>query len=912
MHLTKTKLLNPAVFKKSIADSKKLSIAPFKATIKNALEQLNIHQKQGTSASDLVRHYTWMIDQLTIIIWDHHISQHQCETVPTLVAVGGYGRGELHPYSDVDLMILLADEDYKQAQNLVESFIRFLWDIGLEIGHSVRSIKDCVKEAKADITIYTNLLEARLLSGETELLSQMNDKIRAPRMWGSEKYANGKIEEQRQRHQRYEDTAYSLEPNLKESPGGLRDLQTILWIYNRHYGVQSFKQMNEQDLISDDEYRILIRARNILWKIRVGLHLITGRREDRLLFDTQRQLAKEFGYHDTNANLAVEQLMKRYYRTAKQVIYLNELLLSNFRVSVGKRFSLSSGKILNDRFLLKHKMIEIRDREVFATEPSAMIELFGLMQKHKINAIHPDTIRSIRANLDKVNAQFRSNPKTQSAFIDLFKHDGIELTNALVRMNAYGLLGAYLPVFGSIVGQMQHDLFHVYTVDGHTLKVIENLTRLRKYPDEFPPASEVLNKLEKPERLFLGALFHDIAKGRGGDHSELGAEDAFQFCVDHGLDENDAELVSWLVLQHLRMSHFSQRRDISDPDVVQEFAEIVGDLEHLDNLYLLTFADIRGTSPKVWSAWKGQLLLDLYLSTHKALRLGAGQPIDAKKRIANDQKAAMQLIVEQVGEKQTNPEIVKQFWETLPKDYFIRNEPYYLAWHASSLIQSSAMNIPLVSVRYSERLEANMVFVFAPETNNLLTEVTGSFDLLDLNIIEARLQLTSNGLALYTFVALVSEPEQAAKNDYIEFLEQRLRSYILEYDEAKPISRYNASRALKHFPIKPSVSFSFKASSYTTMEVIAQDQPGLLHKVARVLKRHNLVLLSARIATFGERAEDIFYIRNGDHSPVTGEDILLQLEQQICAALDTSESDKSKLNKKTSKQKAQSKITKSA
>ena len=894
MHLGKNKLFNSALFKQSLGSNKTLPITPFKATIKNALEQLNIHQGQGTSASELVKRYTWMVDQLVIIIWEHYLSQYELAHAPTLVAVGGYGRKELHPYSDVDLMILIADDDYQEPRDFIEAFVRFLWDIGLEIGHSVRSIKDCVKESKADITTFTNLLESRLLCGDALLISQMNEKVRAPRIWASAKYADGKVEEQQQRHKRFQDTAYSLEPNLKESPGGLRDLQTILWIYNRHFGVQSFKQMNDQELINDDEYRMLIRARNILWKMRVGLHLITGRREDRLLFDTQRLLANEFGYQDTKANLAVEQLMKRYYRTAQQVIYLNELLLTNFRISFGKRFSISSTKVLNNHFALKHKMIELREANTFEAEPSAMLELFGLMQRHKITAIHPDTIRAIRANLDKVNAQFRGDAKTRAAFIELFKHRGIELTNALVRMNAYGLLGAYLPAFGSIVGQMQHDLFHVYTVDGHTLKVIENLTRLRKYPDEFPTASKVLEALKKAERLFLGALFHDIAKGRGGDHSELGADDAYQFCIDHDLDEGDAQMVSWLVLEHLRMSHFSQRRDISDPGVIKEFAEIVGDIEHLDNLYLLTFADIRGTSPKVWSAWKGQLLLDLYLSTHKVLSEDANQPIDTAKRVANDQQAAMDLIVEQVGDKLSNQSLVKQFWETLPDDYFIRHEPYYLAWHASSLIQSSAMNIPLVSVRFSERLEANMFFVFAPETNNLLTEVTGSFDQLDLNIIEARLQLTSNGLSLYTFTALVSEPGLAAQAEYISFLEQRLRSNILEYDESKPISRFKASRALKHFPIKPSVSFSFAEPSYTTMEVIAQDQPGLLHMVARILKDYNMLLLSARIATFGERAEDIFYIRHGDHTPVIDKKVLDSLELQICKALDTQDKKKNK------------------
>ena len=886
MHFAKSKLLNPAIFKHALGDPANLPIAPFKNAIKSALVQLKEHQNNGISAADLLNKYTWMIDQLVSIAWSRHLMQHPVCSSIELIGVGGYGRRELHPYSDVDLLILLADENYDDAKDLVENFLRFLWDIGLQIGHSVRSVKDCVKEAKADITTMTNLLEARHIAGEKDLFEILDSKIRGSRCWAPEKFFGGKVEEQERRHAQYQDTAYSLEPNLKESPGGLRDLQTILWVYNRHYGVRSFKEMNDQGLINDDEYRLLIRARNILWKMRSGLHLITNRHEDRLLFDTQRKLAEQFGYRDNKARLAVEQLMKRYYRTAKHVIYLNELLLANYRVSHNKRFSLSTGKVLDDNFILKNKMIELRRSDIFEQEPRAMIKLFGLMQDHKITGIHPDTIRAVRANLDAVDTQFRNDPETQKLFLDMFKHKGIGLTNALARMNAYGLLGAYIPTFGAIVGQMQHDLFHVYTVDGHTLKVIENLTRLRKYPDEFEVAGNILEDLYKPERLFIGALFHDVAKGRGGDHSVLGESDAYDFCILHGLSEYDAELVGWLVLCHLMMSHFSQRRDISDPDVIKEFAAIVGDQEHLDNLYLLTMADMRGTSPKVWNAWKGQLLLELYQATRKALHQGVAQPINEEGHVEDYKRLAMELVIEQVGEKNINQEHIHQFWNTLPNDYFIRNEPYYIAWHASSLTNTPAMSVPFVSIRYSERLEANMFFVFAPETNRLLTQVTGSFDRLELNIIEARLQLSANGFALYSFNAVVAEKENATEQGYMEFLEQRLRSLILEREDEKAISRRNASRALKHFPIQPRVSFLFNSKSYTTMEVVAQDQPGFLHNVALVLKEHHLILLSARIATFGERAEDIFYIRHGDHTQVVDAKILKQLESQICQALD--------------------------
>jgi [protein-PII] uridylyltransferase len=890
MHFAKSKLLNPALFKRSLGDSATLPIAPFKKAIKNALSELKEHQKNGISAAELLTKYTWMIDQLVVIAWNHHLRYHPVESPIELIAVGGYGRGQLHPYSDVDLLLLLGDENYDDAKDLVENFLRFLWDIGLDIGHSVRSVKDCIKEARADISTMTNLLEARRLapriSTQDGLFETLDSKIRMLRSWSPEKFFLGKVEEQRQRRTQYQDTAYSLEPNLKESPGGLRDLQTILWVYNRHYGVRSFREMKAQELINDDEYRILIRARNILWKMRSGLHLITNRHEDRLLFDTQRQLAEEFGYQDTKARLAVEQLMKRYYRTVQQVIYLNELLLANYRIVHNKRFSLSSGKVLDDNFILKDKLIEQRKENVFERDPKAMIKLFCLMQDHKITGIHPDTIRAIRANLESVNSDFRNNPESKKLFLQLFKHAGIGLTNALARMNAYGLLGAYIPAFGAIVGQMQHDLFHVYTVDGHTLKVIENLTRLREYTEEFAQATQILDDLYKPERLFLGALFHDIAKGRGGDHSILGESDAYEFCIEHGLSRYDAKLVGWLVLNHLRMSHFSQRRDISDPDVIKEFAAIVGDEEHLDNLYLLTLADIRGTSPKLWNAWKGQLLLQLYDATSQALRQGVARPINVEEHVADDKELAMELIVEQVGEKNVDQEHVQQFWDTLHNDYFIRNEPYYIAWHAGSLISTTAVSIPVVSVRYSERLEASMFFVFAPETNRLLTQVTGSFDQLELNIIEARIQLSSNGFALYSFTAVVPENENATEQDYMSFLERRLRSLILEKDDVKVISRGNSSRALKHFPIEPRVRFLFNSTNYTTMEVVAQDQPGFLHNVALVLKKHNLILLSARIATFGERAEDIFYIRHGNHRPVIDVKIMNQLESEIYLALD--------------------------
>ena len=892
MHFAKSKILNVTTFKnrveKTLRDDGTPALDPFKKAVKRALEQLQKHQNQGVSAAELISKFTWAIDQVVIQAWSSHAHAFKCTEEIELLAVGGYGREELHPHSDVDLLLLVDDKPTDEINLCIEHFLRFLWDIGLDVGHSVRNVKECARESRSDVTVMTNLLEARTLVGGTSRFETVDDQLRKGRIWPAEKFFVAKHEEQEKRHKQHQSTAYSLEPNIKDSPGGLRDLQTILWIYNRHYGVRSFKDMKEQGHIDDDEYRLLIRARNILWRLRSGLHLLAGRHEDRLLFDAQRSLAEDFGYLDNETSLAVEQLMKRYYRTAKQIVYLNEVLLSAYRVKNSSWSILSRHKKLDDDFVLVDKSIATNAPDLFEQKPIAMLKMFALMQEQKITAIHPDTIRSIRANLDKVDNEFRDSEEAKQIFITMFRHEGIGLTNALLRMNAYDLLGAYLPAFGAIVGQMQHDLFHVYTVDGHTLMVMRNLTRLRKYTDEYSVASQILSKLYKPERLFIGALFHDIAKGRGGDHSVLGETDAVDFCLQHGLSEYDAKFVGWLVLNHLMMSHFSQRRDISDPEVIKEFASIVGDIEHLEALYLLTLADIRGTSPKVWNAWKGQLLLDLYTATRNALRAGVEMPADEQEHVDDRKRSAMEKIILQLGESDELRRDTEIFWSTLYNDYFLRNEPFYLAWHVVSLRSSSALNLPLVSVRYSERLEANMLFVVAPASKNLLTRVTHAFDDTEINIIEARMQLTKHGLALYTFNAHILDLSDAKSRPYLDDLEKRIRYIILNTEKSKLISRKRTSRALKHFPIKPYVEFGFDHPKLTALEVEAQDQPGLLHNVALILQEHQIELVNARITTFGERAEDVFFIRRINREPLKDDAQLLDtLKSEIADALST-------------------------
>ena len=882
MAISKQSLFSKKQFAAQLAATKS-PMAVFKTAIKDVREKLKEQYLAKASASDLVEALTWFMDEILRYAWELHENKIPSGQSIALIAVGGYGRGELHPYSDIDIQILLDKENYENNQAFTEEFVRFLWDIGLEVGQSTRSVKDCVKESKADITVMTNLLEARFLLGDETLFEKMDTAIRNPRIWPTEKFFLGKLQEQTDRHTSYNDTAYNLEPNLKEGPGGLRDLQTILWVYNRHYGCRNYNDLRDQGFLRDKGIHNFVRNRNLLWKMRFGLHFLTNRREDRLLFDHQRSLAEQYGYEDTEKHLAVEQLMQRYYQTVKDISLQNELLLERYRIeNTSKLQWLRKPKVINKRFIVRNNTIEISDDNVFKESPYALLEIFLMMQIHEIDNIHPDTIRSIRYNLNLINKKFRNDLRCTSLFIEIFRHP-TGLTHTLRRMNNYGVLGAYIPAWGNIVGQMQHDLFHVYTVDAHTLMVVRNLRRLTTHTDEFPLATELLNSLYKPERLYLGAVFHDIAKGRGGDHSVLGAIDAKDFCLHHQLSEYDAKLVAWLVDKHLYMSHFSQRRDITDPDVVREFANAVGDQEHLDNLYLLTMADIRATSPKVWNAWKGQLLKDLYYATRNALRKGTGKSLNIAEHIDDDKNIALTKL------RQSNIAIdnVQHFWNTLGEDYFLRYTPDDIVWHINCINKNSILEMPIVAVRYSKRYEANQFFILAAETNWLLNEVTGAFEQADIHIIEASINSTSAGFGLYTFTANVPEVELAQKNQYLTHLVKELRNNMLFGQNNRDLKRSFVSRALKHFPIQTSVNFIENNDHHTMMEVIAQDQPGLLHKVAQTLLKHNVRLNNARITTFGERAEDIFFISMQDNAPVTNKTLLAKLSKDLCNTLDS-------------------------
>jgi [protein-PII] uridylyltransferase len=835
-------------------------------------------------APRLVTRHARLVDELLRHAWRRHLRYLPRQVDIALVAVGGFGRGELHPFSDIDLMLLLDKTDPGKVRGFIETFVRFLWDMGLEVGHSVRTLKDCVREAKKDVTVATNLMEARLVIGAAELLRHMQRLTHASRLWPGRKFFAAKLAEQRARHRHFDDTAYNLEPNIKDGPGGLRDIQTVAWVIQRHFAATSLHDLVERDFLSEPEYRALSRGRNFLWRVRTGLHHLANRREDRLLFDHQRALARLFGYKDRRGILAVEQFMKHYYRTVKELSLLNEILLQNFEEAILAR-GRARRRHLNRRFQARGGFLEVTQPRVFERSPFALLELFLVMQQHpELKGVRAGTIRLLRANLHRIDARFRRDLASRALFMEIMRQPR-GITHELRRMNAYGVLGAYLPAFGRIVGQMQHDLFHVYTVDQHSLFVVRNLRRFTvpEFRHEFPLASEIIQHLVKPERLYLAGLFHDVAKGRGGDHSILGEQDTGAFCRLHLLSEYDTRFVSWLVRHHLLMSRTAQREDIADPEATLRFAQAVGDQEHLDNLYLLTVADMRGTSPRVWNVWKGRLLSQLYSAASRLLERGVARPIDLEAHIADLRQEAERRLAPTGFADAT----LRDYWENFEAEYFLRYDAESLAWHARSIVAVSSAGEPVVAVRHSPESGGTEFLVYTPDREGLFAVLTGGFDRLNLSIMEARIHTLKNNFALDTFVVLDQAGEAVADARELARLEQAMREQLRSPRPGRDLAGARLPRPLKHFPIETRVGFSRAPNKpLTLMEVTAQDRPGLLYQVALALQHCRVNLVTAKVSTYGERAEDIFFVNTRDGQPLTDAEQMKCVEAEIVRRLE--------------------------
>ncbi|MCC6472690.1 MAG: [protein-PII] uridylyltransferase [Burkholderiales bacterium] len=791
-----------------------------------------------------------------------------------LLAVGGFGRGELFPHSDVDILVLLPPAPAPALQSKVEEIIARLWDLGLEVGHSARTVAQCAEEAERDVTVRTALLEARLIVGSRSLYRSFSDGTRG--RLERQAFFEAKQLEQEQRHARYQDSPYSLEPNVKDSPGGLRDLQTLRWIAQACQFGRSWADLAARGFMTAGEAAEAARRERFLQGLRIRMHYAAGRREDRLLFDFQDMLARQMGFQPTLAKRPSEQLMQVYYRTAKAVTQLSTILSQNLAVALFPE-SQAQAQPLNERFCMARELLDVRSEDLFEREPRAILESFLLMQRHtELKGMSARTLRALWHARARMDARFRRDPVNRSNFLALLQQPR-GIVHELRRMNQYGILGRYLPVFRRIVGQMQHDLFHVYTVDQHILTVVRNLRRftMMEHAHEYPFCSGLMAGFDKPWLLYVAAIFHDIAKGRGGDHSVLGKAEARRFCRRHDVQPEDAGLVEFLVEHHLTMSAIAQKQDLSDPEVIRRFVETVQSERRLVALYLLTVADIRGTSPKVWNAWKGKLLEDLFRAAHRLIRgeaLGSDQDIRAKQAEA---LRLLQLYGLSEGAQQA-------LWSRLDVAYFIRHDAQDIAWQTRLLHYRADTQAPVVKARLSPAGEGLQVMIYTRDRPKLFAHICGCFGTIGFNIADARIHTTLHGYALDTFQVLGTGTVTHYR-DMIALIEHELAGALAPDAPLPPPVRGRISRQLKHFPIQPEVHIRpDERGQYHLLSVVAGDRPGLLYNIARVLADCGIDLHTAKIATLGERAEDVFVVSG---AALSNPREVLTLEQELLEIL---------------------------
>ena len=825
------------------------------------IEQFRDTRPSAVAATRLLRSLSRHVDDTLAELW-------QLAGMPAdaaLLAVGGYGRGELFPHSDVDVLVLLPspppDSDDPVAGNPdpaqthrseIEGFITRCWDSGLEIGSSVRSVDQCIAEARRDVTVQTALLESRFLCGSRRVFNAFG--VANAQAMDAKAFLRAKTLEMQQRHQKYEDTPYSLEPNCKESPGGLRDLQLLIWIARAAGLGKTWSALAAKGLITPFEVKQLQRNEGVLRLIRARLHMVAGRREDRLVFDLQTAVAESFGYQARPGQRASEVLMRRYYWAAKAVTQLNQILLLNIEERIQGSQD-AAMRPINARFLERAGTLEVIDDELYRRDPHAILDTFLTYQQTLgLNGLSARTLRALYNAREVMGAKFRRDPANRATFMRILQEPRGQ-THAFRLMNQTSVLGRYLWVFRRIVGQMQHDLFHVYTVDQHILMVLRNVRRffIPEHAHEYPFCSQLAATWDKPHTLFLAALFHDVAKGRGGDHSELGAREARRFCRDHGVPRDEAALIEFLVHAHLTMSRIAQKEDLSDPEVIEGFAKQVGTERRLTALYLLTVADIRGTSPKVWNAWKGKLLEDLYRATLRALG-GARPNLDAEVE-ARKQEARHALNLFSLPEG-----VQSELWRTLSVSYFARHDAGDIAWHARALHAHVHSRVPVVRARLSSLGEGLQVLVYAPDQADLFARICGYFDTADYNILDAKVHTTQSGYALDTF-QVTSTASEDHYRDLILMVENQLAKALGATGALPEPRRSRVSRRVKSFPVTPRVTLrpDERAQAWL-LGVSANDRSGLLFAIARVLARHHVNLQLAKITTLGERVEDTFLI----------------------------------------------------
>ena len=818
------------------------------------LKQFELENFSRYSIFELIENRSDFYDALLIQLWQEiGLSEQQGIS---LIAVGGYGRREMFPLSDLDFLILVEQTPIPEIEEKITQFIQFLWDCGFEVGNSVRTLEQCESEGKQDITIATNLLEARFLTGNRPNFNALNELVKNAGFWSKEDFFNAKVQEQIERYQRYHNTAYNLEPDIKYSPGGLRDLHLLYWVALRHSGALTLEAILQSGFIYPQEYQQLQESRTFLFKVRFALHLILKRYDNRLLFDRQIKVSELLGFRG-EGNQAVEKMMKCFFQALHRISLISNLLIQHYRENVLSSNQDSVIRQLDDDFQLLNQCLCLRNSRVFQEKPERILDLFFYLTQYAQANIHSDTLRQLQISLEQLPQKLCEIPAAREKFLRLFNQPNA-IKRAFMPMHQYSVLTAYLPQWKAIEGLMQFDLFHIYTVDEHTLRVMLKLESFlsQESAQEHPIAYRIFSQLSDRTLLYIAALFHDIAKGRGGDHAELGAEDVADFAQLHGLDRREIDTLAWLVKFHLLMSITAQRRDIHDPEVVMNFAEAVQNQVRLDYLTCLTVADICATNNNLWNSWKRSLFASLYEFTEQQFAQGMKELLDYSEKSEEKRKLAQQILTQDYSD--IAPIFIEQLWARCPEDYFVRNTPKQIAWHTSLLVDFAEALLVKISNRFS--LGGTEVFIYCQDQPHLFNKVVSTIGAKKFSIHDAQIITTQDGYVFDSFIITELNGE-LVEFDRRRELEQALTLAL--QSEKLPAFSITPNRQLQHFTVQTDVRFLHEnKKEHTEMELVALDKPGLLAQVSQIFSELNLNLLNAKITTVGEKAEDFFILTN--------------------------------------------------